>query len=140
MKFNMNKQPMRIGELFKFKTKGLLSFNLNKNVSLSASSKLIESILLSIPIGQITIASGPTGGFLVLDGEKRLSIIESFVQNEFELTDLSILSANNGLTHHTLSQNERNKIEDFVLEVNRMGIEGQESYNKVRTQINTKLE
>ncbi|WP_167647319.1 DUF262 domain-containing protein [Mameliella alba] len=70
------------------------------------SSRLIESLLLNIPIPVIYISQdvdvdeeteGDTSRFTIIDGQQRLTAIYRFMKNELELTGLETLDAINGL-------------------------------------------
>jgi hypothetical protein len=55
-------------------------------------SRLIESILLGIPLPVFYFAEDKDGAFSVVDGLQRLSTIRDFLQNKFDLTNLQHLS------------------------------------------------
>jgi len=54
-------------------------------------SRLIESLLLKIPIPFFYISQDSEGLFQVVDGIQRLSVIHSFMKNEFRLKNLEYL-------------------------------------------------
>ena len=56
------------------------------------SSRLIESVLLNVPIPPIYFAEDKDGHWLVLDGLQRLSSINKFYKDEYELSKLTILT------------------------------------------------
>jgi uncharacterized protein with ParB-like and HNH nuclease domain len=75
------------------------------------SSRLIESLLLNIPIPTIYISQdvdvddeGNDGiaRFTVIDGQQRLTAINSFMKNELKLEGLEILDEINGLIYNQL--------------------------------------
>lgn len=54
-------------------------------------SRLIESILLGIPLPVFYFAEEKNGTYIVVDGLQRLSTIRDFLSNEFDLTNLEHL-------------------------------------------------
>ena len=63
---------------------------------ITRKSRLIESILLRIPIPVFYLAQDYEGLFQVVDGVQRLTVINSFMQNEFKLKNLEYLTECNG--------------------------------------------
>lgn len=55
------------------------------------SSKLIESIIMNVPIPPIYLAEEKDGKWLVIDGLQRLSAVKAFYENEFNLESLEIV-------------------------------------------------
>ena len=53
--------------------------------SLGASSRLIESFLLNIPVPPVYLAEEAYGQYSVIDGKQRLTTIRRFMRNEFSL-------------------------------------------------------
>lgn len=49
------------------------------------ASKLIESILLGIPLPTIYLAEEANGKEVVIDGQQRLTAVKLFMENEFKL-------------------------------------------------------
>jgi hypothetical protein len=75
------------------------------------SSRLIESLLLNIPIPTIYISqdvdvddesNDGIARFTVIDGQQRLTAINSFMKNELRLEGLEILDEINGLLYNQL--------------------------------------
>lgn len=60
-------------------------------------SRLIESILLRIPIPLFYFAQDETGMYQVVDGVQRLTVINDFVNNKFKLKHLEYLKDLEGL-------------------------------------------
>jgi hypothetical protein len=54
-------------------------------------SKLIESLLLNIPIPSVFLFEGEAARYEVMDGQQRLTTIKEFMNNEFRLTSLGVL-------------------------------------------------
>ena len=76
-----------------------------------ASSKLIESLILNIPIPFIYISQDidvdeeledGVARYSVIDGQQRLTAIHGFFKNKYALTDLDVLSNLNGCKYHQL--------------------------------------
>lgn len=61
------------------------------------ASKLIESILLGIPIPIVYLAEEDEGIYSVIDGQQRITSFVKYLKNEFQLTGLSALPDLNGL-------------------------------------------
>jgi hypothetical protein len=58
---------------------------------ITRKSRLIESLLLRIPIPVFYFAQDYEGRFKVVDGVQRLTVIKSFMNNEFKLKNLEYL-------------------------------------------------
>jgi hypothetical protein len=78
-------------------------------------SELIESILMGIPLPLIYVKEDERGVYIIVDGKQRLSTLFEFINNEFALTNLSILKDKNGCRFEDLTPMEQNKIEDCSL-------------------------
>lgn len=63
---------------------------------ITRKSRLIESLLLRIPIPVFYFAQDEEGLFQVVDGVQRLTVINSFMKNEFKLKNLEYLTECNG--------------------------------------------
>lgn len=64
---------------------------------LTRRSRLIESILLRIPLPVFYFSSDKQGRMQVVDGVQRLTVIKQFLNGEFKLTNLEYLDELNGL-------------------------------------------
>jgi hypothetical protein len=84
--------------------------------SASISSRLIESILMDVPIPVIYLAQERDGTFSVIDGQQRLTSFLSFINGkfpsgeEFKLTGLTVLTELNRQTFAQLSKELQTKI------------------------------
>lgn len=76
-------------------------------------SRLIESILLRIPIPVFYFSQGKNGKLSVVDGLQRLTAIKSFMDNELKLSELEYLTELNGLTYADLQKKIRSLLETF---------------------------
>lgn len=74
------------------------------------ASRLIESLLLSIPIPVCYFAEEETGKFTVIDGHQRLFSIWRYVNNHFALRGLRTLTEFNGMSYKDLAERERRVI------------------------------
>lgn len=59
---------------------------------ITRKSRLIESLLLRIPIPVFYLAQDEEGLFQVVDGVQRLTVINSFMNNEFKLKNMEYLT------------------------------------------------
>jgi len=75
-------------------------------------SRLIESLLLQIPIPPLYFVRLETGKIEVVDGQQRLTTLIRFVTNGFKLEKLQKLSSLNGKLFKDLSEQEQEKIVD----------------------------
>jgi len=85
------------------------------------SSKLIESVLMDVPIPVIYLAEEKDGSFSVIDGQQRLTSFLSFVDgklpngNEFKLSGLKVLKELNKKKFNDLEKEHQNKIRTTTL-------------------------
>ena len=75
-------------------------------------SRLIESLLLKIPIPPIYFGKGTGGSLEVIDGQQRLTTLVRFVRNEFALVKLLRMSSLNGKLFKQLTTEQQEKILD----------------------------
>jgi hypothetical protein len=73
-------------------------------------SRLIESLLLKIPIPPIYFGNLPDGKLEVIDGQQRLTTLVKFVRNQFALCKLLRLSSLNGKFFRELTAEQQGKI------------------------------
>ena len=73
------------------------------------ASKLVESILLNIPIPVIYASEDEEGRWIIIDGLQRLNSLKRFFDGEFKLTGLETLDFLNGYKFHNLEQSIQNK-------------------------------
>lgn len=85
------------------------------------ASKLIESILMDVPIPVIYLAEEQDGTYSVINGQQRLTSFLSFMSGKypngdvFKLTGLKVLKELNRKTFSALDQEEKNKIRKTTL-------------------------
>jgi hypothetical protein len=65
-------------------------------------SRLIESLLLNIPIPPVFFFESEAAEYEVMDGQQRLNAIKEFLKNEFSLKGLTVLWPLNGYTYSEL--------------------------------------
>lgn len=87
---------------------------------LPQKSKLIESILMGIPIPLFYFAENKNGGLSVVDGLQRLFAIKDFMDNKYEIKDVKYLQKINGLKFSQLERDDQQRIERYQLQVNVM--------------------
>lgn len=68
------------------------------------ASKLIESILIGIPIPVVYLAEEDEGIYSVIDGQQRITSFVKYLKNEFALSGLTKLSDLNGLLYKELDK------------------------------------
>lgn len=65
-------------------------------------SRLIESLLMNVPIPPVFLGEDDYGYYVVLDGRQRLTAIQNFLNNTLTLCDLSVWDDLNGLKFNDL--------------------------------------
>jgi hypothetical protein len=80
-------------------------------------SRLIESIIVNMPVPNITLAENKDhrGRFIVIDGKQRLLAIQEFMQDGFRLRGLDLRPDLNGLTFSGLATADRESFENSTL-------------------------
>lgn len=79
------------------------------------ASRLIESILLNVPIPPCYLAQDKDYTLDVIDGQQRIYSIFRFIDNQFKLNGLETLSSLNKRSFHELEPTDRRKIETYTL-------------------------
>lgn len=79
------------------------------------ASKLIESMLLNVPIPPCYFAQDEDFENEVIDGQQRLYSLYRFVDNQFSLTKLENLSQLNGFSYFELSSQMKSRIQSYTL-------------------------
>ena len=83
--------------------------------SVSQSSKLIESVLIGIPIPTIYLCEEDDGTFSVIDGQQRITSFVKYLKNEFALTGLTELKELNNLTFKDMDKVIQKKLKSSSL-------------------------
>lgn len=87
------------------------------------ASRLIESVLLGIPIPIIYLAQNENGIDNVIDGQQRLTSLFSFIDGafpdgrKFKLTGLNVFTELKGKTYAELDDNLQDKIQEYAIRV-----------------------
>lgn len=79
------------------------------------ASRLVESVLLNVPIPPCYLSENEDCELDVIDGQQRIFSLYRFVENQFELRDLEALSELNGLRFFELPSKEQRKIRTHTL-------------------------
>lgn len=79
------------------------------------ASKLIESVLLNVPIPPCYLSENEENELDVIDGQQRIFSIYRFVENQFSLRDLDALNEFNGKRFFELPSKEQRKIRTHTL-------------------------
>ena len=80
-------------------------------------SRLIESLIVSLPIPNIVLAENKSnrGRFLVIDGKQRLLTINSFMADDLVLKGIDLRKDLNGKMYSTLDAEDREFLENSTL-------------------------
>lgn len=82
---------------------------------LKESSKLIESILLGLPLPIFYFAEKENGDWVIVDGLQRITTMFNFIKNDLKLTGLNELVAFNGLKFQDIDRASQRKFREFQL-------------------------
>ncbi|WP_323994666.1 DUF262 domain-containing protein [Aeromonas hydrophila] len=80
-------------------------------------SKLIESILLGLPIPFIFVAENKDSAWEIVDGSQRIRTIHSFVKGSLRLSGLQSLNTANGISFQDLDSSRKGKFLDTALRI-----------------------
>lgn len=67
--------------------------------STAQKSKLIESLLLNIPVPPVFLYESDAARYEVMDGQQRLNAVKEFISGDFALTSLPVLEPLNGIRY-----------------------------------------
>lgn len=79
------------------------------------SSRLIESILLNVPIPPCYLSQNEQFELDAIDGQQRLMSIYRYLDNQFALSNLEVLKEFNSLRFHQLPERERNRLRTYTM-------------------------
>jgi hypothetical protein len=82
---------------------------------LEKQSKLIESMVMRIPLPVFYLAEREDGKTVVVDGLQRLTTFLRFLDNDFSLRDLQLATELNGMRYSDLPMKLQNRLEDTQL-------------------------
>ena len=77
--------------------------------------ELVESVLMGLPLPIFYFNRDKNGKLIVVDGRQRLTALFSYMEDEFSLKDLKVLSKDFEKKFSELPQIYQSKIEDFQL-------------------------
>lgn len=80
-------------------------------------SKLIESIILGLPIPFIFVAENKNSSWEIVDGSQRVRTINAFLQDKLVLRNLSSIKSLNGYKFSELDKTRQGKILDTALRI-----------------------
>ncbi|HHR6131251.1 TPA: DUF262 domain-containing protein [Providencia alcalifaciens] len=81
------------------------------------SAKLIESILLGLPIPFIFVAENKDGAWEIVDGSQRIRCLNLFVSGQLKLSGLQSLTLANNLYFDDLDSSRKGKLLDTALRI-----------------------
>ncbi|PTP52273.1 DUF262 domain-containing protein [Vibrio splendidus] len=84
----------------------------------SQKSKLIESLLLGLPLPAFYFGEKFDGSWVVVDGLQRITTLFDFISSDFYLTNLSFLPEYNGLYFKNLNRNQQRQVKEYQLSAN----------------------
>lgn len=79
------------------------------------ASRLIESLLLNVPIPVCYFAEDESGSYEVIDGLQRLTTIKNFLDEKFVLSGLSVLNELDGASFKDLAPRDRRRLENRTI-------------------------
>lgn len=78
-------------------------------------SKLIESILMGLPLPVFYFAEKPNGDWIIVDGLQRITTIYDYMRGEFQLEGLEVLGEFNEKMFSELERAQQRKIREYPL-------------------------
>jgi len=81
------------------------------------SSRLIESVLLEVPIPVIYLSEESDSKYSVIDGQQRLNAFIKFLENNLRLSGLTILAELNGKRFQDIPKNLQDKFENATIRI-----------------------
>lgn len=82
---------------------------------LGKASRLVESLLLNVPIPVCYFAEDENGVYEVIDGLQRLQTIKNYMNNEFHLQSISVLTELEGKKFRELAPRDRRRLENRTI-------------------------
>jgi len=79
------------------------------------ASRLIESLILNIPIPAVYFAETDDSKFEVIDGHQRVRSVSRFLSNQFNLAGISVLTHLRGLRFHQLDDQIQRRLKSRIL-------------------------
>lgn len=84
---------------------------------LKRQSKLIESIILGLPIPFIFVAENKNSSWEIVDGSQRIRTISNFISNNLRLEGLESIDTLNGYTYEMLDESRKGKFLNTALRI-----------------------
>ena len=81
------------------------------------SSRLIESVLMEVPIPVIYLNEESVGYYSVIDGQQRLNAFFRFLENDLRLSGLVFFQELNGKKYQDLPSNLQDKFENSTIRI-----------------------
>jgi len=81
------------------------------------SSRLIESVLMEVPIPVIYLSEESDGKYSVIDGQQRLNAFFNFLENKLRLRGLVVLPELNGKKYQEIPSNLQDKFENSTIRI-----------------------
>lgn len=79
------------------------------------ASKLVESVLIGIPIPTIYLCEEDNGAYTVIDGQQRITSFVKYLKNEFPLKSLTELRELNGIYYKDLEKEIQRKLKSSAI-------------------------
>lgn len=102
-------------------------------------SKLIESLLLNIPVPPVFLYESDAARYEVMDGQQRLNAVREFIAGDFPLSGLTVLKPLNGLRYSRCPPRIKRALDRaslsaivLLLESERQAVAGQLSLTDIR--------
>lgn len=77
---------------------------------ITRKSRLVESVLLRIPLPVFYVSENEDGSYQVVDGVQRLTVLKSFLNNEFKLKNLEYLEECEGKYYDTKGSSKKESL------------------------------
>jgi len=81
------------------------------------SSRLIESVLLEVPIPVVYLSEESDGKYSVIDGQQRLNAFTRFLENNLRLSGLTVFTELRGKTFQDIPKNLQDKFENATIRI-----------------------
>jgi uncharacterized protein DUF262 len=87
------------------------------------ASRLIESLILNVPIPTLYFAETPEAKYEIIDGHQRVRSIVRYLTNEFVLSGVAVLREYKGLRFHQLPEREQRFLKMRTLRIILISVE-----------------
>lgn len=84
-------------------------------LDITRKSRLIESLLLRIPLPVFYLAQDEDGRFRVVDGVQRLTVIRDYIENKFKLKNLEYLTDCEGKWYRNQNREPNNSLDQLYV-------------------------